>query len=120
MFTEHALTYALLSTKPAENLEWSMLCPSVMEAAEPSAALLAAPRGNSLSAAADMPPNWQDSYFGFIPFLGPMICTMGNFMRYNTKLEDCADFIAADLETGDRKFVGHRVGVIETGKGKVE
>ena len=84
-------------------------------------ALLETPRGNSLSASADVPPHWQNSYFhGIIPFVGPLISALGNAPRYGTKLEDNADFIAADLESGDARFVGKRVGVFDKGEGKVE
>ena len=85
--------------------------------------LLDAPRGNSLNASADAIPGFQNSYFHNIPYLGPFLSVVGNAHRYGTTLEDCADFIAADLEKGDTKFVGHRVGVIDAGtagKGKAE
>ena len=44
---------------------------------------------------------------------------MGNAPRCNTKLEDCADFIAADLEKPDGRFVGKRIEINEVPKGKV-
>lgn len=70
-----------------------------------------------------MPNGFQNSYIHNILYLGPIISTVGNVHRYGTTLEDCADFIAADLEKEDTRFVGHRVGVIDTGtagKGKTE
>lgn len=81
---------------------------------------LEAPRGNSLVASVDVPPQWQPSSFARVPFFGTLFSIFGNAMRYNTKLEDCADFLAADLASSDRSYVGHRVGVINSGKGKVE
>lgn len=80
---------------------------------------LDAPRGNALNASADVAPGFQNSYFHNIPYVGPFISTIVNFPRYGVALEDCADFMAADLEKGDTIFVGHRVGVIN-GKGKAE
>lgn len=90
-----------------------------MIAASKDITLLDAPRGNSLNASADVPPDFINSYFHNIPYVGPFISLVGNFPKYGVALEDVADLIAADLETGDTTFVGHRVGVI-AGKGKVE
>ena len=100
-----------------------MFCPSQMTPASKTVTLPDASRGNSLNAAADVPPSWQNSYFHNIPYLGPFISIVGNASRYGTTLEDCADFIAADLEKEDTRFVGHRVGVIDAGtvdKGKTD
>ena len=85
--------------------------------------LLDAPRGNSLNASADVPPGFQKSYLHGIPYLGPFISVVSNSMRYTITLEDCADFIAADLASKDTRFIGHRVGIIDAGaagKGKTE
>ena len=79
---------------------------------------LTTPRGNPLLAAKDVPPNFQDFYISWVPFLGPLLTTMGNASKYTTKLEDCADFMAADLKNGGETFVGHRVGICDTGKMK--
>ena len=117
-YPEHELTYALLMDQPSENLKWSMCCPAVMAPAEKDIVALASPRGNKLKASADIPPEWQHSMFRGIPFVGPVWNTFSNLLRYTIKLEDCADFIAADLEAGDDKFVGKRVGLIEVVKGK--
>ena len=77
----------------------------------------AGPRAHPLKANADTPPDWQHSMFRGIPFIGPVWNVLGNGMRYNIKLEDCAEFIASHLEEND-KFVGKRVGLIEAVKGK--
>ena len=85
--------------------------------------LLEAPRGNPLKASVDVPAGFQTSYLHSIPYLGPIISILGNVANYGTTLEDCADFIAADVEKKDTRFVGHRVSVIEAGtagKGKTE
>ena len=97
-----------------------MLCPSVMKADDQNIKLLEAPRGNHLSASADVPPNWTDFFFKNFPFFGPLLSVLANAAKYSTKLEDCADFVAADLERSDSTFVGHRVGIFDAGKGKVE
>ena len=100
-----------------------MFCPSQMTPASKTLTLLDSPRGNSLNASADVPPGFQNSYFHNIPYLGPFLSIIGNAPKYGTILEDCADFIATDLEKEDTRFVGHRVGVIDAGtagKGKSE
>ncbi len=79
---------------------------------------LDSPQGNSLIAAKDEPAAFRSFYISWIPFLGPLITTVGNAGRYNTTLEDCADFIAADLKSGENTFVGHRVGIYDGGKRK--
>ena len=89
-----------------------------MAPAEKNIVALASPRGNKLKASADVPPEWQHSMFRGIPLVGPAWNAFSNLLRYNIKLEDCADFIAADLEAADDKFVGKRVGLIEVVKGK--
>ena len=90
-----------------------------MTPASKDVTFLDAPRGNPLNASADVAPDFQYTYLHNIPYVGPFISTIVNFPRYGVALEDCADFMAADLEKGDTKFVGRRVGVIK-GKGKTE
>lgn len=100
-----------------------MFCPSQMVAASKTINLLDAPRGNPLKASVDVPAGFQKSYLHSIPYLGPLIGILSNFPRYGTVLEDCADFIVADVAKKDTMFVGHRVSVIDTGtagKGKNE
>ncbi|KAL8790395.1 MAG: hypothetical protein Q9195_006351 [Heterodermia aff. obscurata] len=118
MFAEHVQTFAFLQSKPSENLQWSMLCPATMVPANQNVEALTTPRGNPLLAAKDVPSNFRDFYISWVPFLGPLVTIMGNAPKYNTKLEDCADFIAADLKSGGETFVGHRVGIFDTGKMK--
>ena len=94
-----------------------------MVPASKTVTLLDAPRGNPLNASADVPTGFQNSYMHNIPYLGPFISIISNLYKYNATLEDCADFIAADLEKKDTIFVGHRVSVTDAGgagKGKTE
>ena len=100
-----------------------MFCPSQMVPASKTINLLDAPRGNPLKASVDVPAEFQKSYLHSIPYVGPLIGILGNFPRYGTTLEDCADFMAADVAKKDMMFVGHRVSVIDAGtagKGKTE
>ena len=98
-----------------------MFCPSTMTPASKDVTLYQTPRNNPIVAAADVPPNWWPvPYVNGIPFFGLLSGIAANGARYNTTLEDCADFIADDLEKGERKFIGHRVGVIDAGKDRTK
>jgi hypothetical protein len=71
---------------------------------------------NNLVVMADSPPAWQDSFL-WLPLIGGLLNIIANAMRYTTMLEDCADFMAADLEKGlHSEWIGKRVGVIEKAK----
>jgi len=120
LFTEHALTYACLRNQPEENLQWSILCPGAMTAVNKEVGLLAAPRPSPLTASVDVPPSWRYTFLAGVPIVGPLFSVLVNALRYSISLEDCAEFMAADLEKAGSDFVGHRVGVIDGGKGKVD
>lgn len=62
------------------------------------------------------PPGWQDSWLKHIPLIGKSIVAGMNASRYEVTLEQVADFIASDLESGDDHFVGMSVGVIDPSK----
>lgn len=60
---------------------------------------------------ADAPPAWKNTLKG-VPVLGTYLNIFANAAKYGTPLEDCVDFMAADLEKGlDSEFIGKRVGV---------
>lgn len=68
-----------------------------------------------LVANATTPPLWHDSWLKHIPLIGkPIVCAM-NASRYETTLEQNADFIAEDLESYDSRWSGVTVGVIGEG-----
>lgn len=58
--------------------------------------------------------------FKSVPFFGTLFSIFGNAPKYNIMLEDCADFIASDLENPHSEFVGHRVGLRDLGKAKAQ
>ena len=94
-----------------------------MSPINPHSKTIAFPEGiqsNPLIASADTPPDWVHTWFSWIPFLGPLMEVFRNVLRYNIKLEDCADFMAADLESSNTEFIGHRVGLRESDKRKTE
>ncbi|KAL8668973.1 MAG: hypothetical protein Q9168_006418 [Polycauliona sp. 1 TL-2023] len=112
LFTEHGLTYECLSQKPASNLQWSILAPSQMFPANKEIRLLESPRGNPLVAHNDTPADWRPTFLSSVPYLGTYADIAMNMMRYNATLEDCADFMAADLAKGQSEHACHRVGII--------
>jgi len=71
---------------------------------------------NKLVASANSPPLWQDSWIKHIPFLGKVILAGMNAPRYNTTLEQNADFIASDLTDRESRWIGVPVGVIDAKK----
>lgn len=82
--------------------------------------LLESPRGNPLVAQNDTMAEFSPSFMTNLPYIGPYADIVKSMTRYNTALEDCADFLAADLAKGESEHVGHRVGIIATVKGKTQ
>jgi hypothetical protein len=66
-----------------------------------------------LVANAEFPPLWRDSWIKYIPLIGKTIVVAMNAMRYQTTLEQSADFIADDLESNESRWVGMRIGTID-------
>lgn len=116
IFLAHRQNIALLRSLPPNTVDWSMLCPSTMT---PESTDLSVPTKSSqgrLIANAATPPSWQSSWIGSIPFIGKVIVTAMNASRYDTTLEQNAEFIANDLETRDSRWIGTTVGVIDGSK----
>jgi hypothetical protein len=66
---------------------------------------------NNLVAGADSPPAWASPLKG-IPIVGTFLNIFANMLGYATPLEDCVDFMAADLEKGlESEWIGKRVSV---------
>jgi len=102
-----------------------MFCPSVMTPADKDNKLDLSlrPRGNNLNVGKDVPGKWFYPGLSRIPLVGHLMGFMINATtNLNTTLEDCADWIAADLEQGlDSEFVGHRAGPYDlSDEGKVK
>ncbi len=71
---------------------------------------------DNLVANADVPPAWKNS-FKSIPLLGTYMNIGLQAQDYYTALEDCADFMVADLEKGlQSEWIGKRVSVKEKAK----
>lgn len=121
---EHTVSYDYLCTKSLSEMKWSMFCPSTMLPASPEPDFSLRPRGNTLVAGIDVPGgNWSGKWLSSIPIVGTFIGVVVNGVKLNldTKLEDCADLIAADLDDGlESKFIGHRVGPYDDPSGSKE
>lgn len=69
-----------------------------------------------LIANAESPPLWQDSWIKYIPLIGTTLLCAMNAGRYETTLEQNAEFIASDLESYESRWSGMTVGVIDGSK----
>jgi len=72
-------------------------------------------RGKLIANAAT-PPSWQDSWIKYIPLIGKTLSCAMNARRYETTLEQNAEFIANDLESYESRWSGMTVGVIDGSK----
>lgn len=70
----------------------------------------------NLLAKADSPPDWTERYRR-VPLIGNYLDIMMQAQSYFAVLENCVDFIAADLDKGlESEWVGKRVAVKEKRK----
>ncbi|THX47921.1 NAD(P)-binding protein [Aureobasidium pullulans] len=115
IFLEHRQNIRLLRALPPHSVDWSLLCPSTMT---PENLEISVPTKTSgkLTACATTPPMWMDSWLKYIPFLGKVILAAMNASRYDTTLEQNAEFIASDLEDRDSRWIGVPVGIIDAKK----
>lgn len=127
VMAQHDTTRAIVQPIPTSELRWSLLAISWMYPADAKQGLfepLDAPRGQTLLAGADALPDWQESWIERIPFVGWFIYMIAAaIFRYRTVYEDVADFLATDLESGEKggegdAFVGKRVALKEVEKVK--
>ncbi len=72
-------------------------------------------RGKLIANAAT-PPSWQDSWIKSMPLIGKTLLCAMNARRYETTLEQNAEFIASDLESYESRWSGMTVGVIDGSK----
>lgn len=93
-----------------------MLCPNTMV---PESSDITVPTKSpraKLIANATTPPLWQDSWIKHVPLIGKPILCAKNALRYETTLEQNADFIASDLEHDESQWSGMTVGIIDASK----
>ena len=116
IYLEHRQNYRLLKSLPPNAVDWSMLCPSTMIAESSEIKVPTTTSRAKLVANATTPPSWQDSWVKHIPLIGKVIWCAMNASRYETTLEQNADFIAEDLETYESRWSGKTVGIIDGSK----
>ena len=94
-----------------------MLCPADMAPVSSEIVVPTKPLPAKLIANGVTPPLFKDSWLRYIPLIGRSIVAGMNAARYNTTLEQAADFIASDLEEGsESRWIGMAVGIIDEGK----
>ena len=116
IYLEHRQNHRLLKSLPPNTVDWSMLCPSTMVPESSDIKVPTTTSRSQLVANATTPPLWQDSWVKHIPLIGRLIWCAMNASRYDTTLEQNADFIAEDLETYESQWSGKTVGVIDGSK----
>ncbi|KUJ23800.1 uncharacterized protein LY89DRAFT_633492 [Mollisia scopiformis] len=115
LFPAHRGNYQLIKSYAADDLAWSLFAASQMNpkydtAQFPPAADTSA---DNLVARANAPPAWTQK-FRWVPLIGNYLNVMVQGQSYFAVLENCVDFIAADLEKGHKsEWIGKRVGVKE-------
>jgi hypothetical protein len=116
IYLEHRTNLSLLHSLPADSVDWSLLCPAVMTPESDSISVPTQSASAKLIANANTPPAWRDSWIKHVPLVGRTIVCVMNAMRYETTLEQNAEFVAGDLETRESRFSGCTVGVVDPGK----
>lgn len=120
LYPSHKPNYQLIKSHPADILAWSLFCandisPKYDTPQFPPSADVSA---SNLVAKADAPPAWVEKY-RTVPLIGNYLNIMAQAQSYYSVLENCVDFMAADLEKGlESEWIGKRVAVKE--KSKVE
>ena len=120
MFPSHKGNYQLIKPHPADTLAWSLFCASDMPPKydTPQFPPSADTSASNLVAKADAPPAWVEKYRK-VPLIGNYLNIMAQMQSYFALLENCVDFIAADLEKGlESEWIGKRVSVKEKSKVK--
>jgi len=116
IYLEHRQNLSLLKSLPPNTVDWSLLCPALLTPESSDLSVPTKASQGALIANAATPPSWQHSWIKFIPFIGRAIEIAMNASRYETTLEQIAEFIASDLESFDSRWIGTTVGVIDGSK----
>ncbi|CAG8976125.1 hypothetical protein HYALB_00002407 [Hymenoscyphus albidus] len=119
MFPAHKPNYMLIKSHPVEELAWSLFCATQMFPRYDTPRYPAdTDAASNLVAKSDAPPAWTER-FRCVPLIGNYLNVMAQSQSCFSVLENCVDFMAADLEMGLRsEWVGKRVGVMEKSKVK--
>lgn len=120
LFPSHKRNYLLIKKHPTDILAWSLFCANDMSPKykTPQFPPPADVSASNLVAKADAPPAWSEK-FRSVPLIGNYLNVMVQAQSYFAVLENCVDFIAADLEKGlESEWIGKRVAVKEKSKVK--
>lgn len=119
MFPSHIPNYQLIKSHPSEKIAWSLFCATNMTPQYDTPQFPPpADASSNLVAKVDAPPAWHQKYRA-VPLIGNYLNIMMQMQSYFAVLENCVDFIAADLEKGLRsELIGRRVAVKEKSKVK--
>lgn len=116
IFLEHRQNIALLRSLTPNSVKWSVLCPATLTPDSLNLDVQTDPQRNRLVASGSTPPLWRHSWIGYIPFIGRVVEAAMNASRYDTTLEQVAEFIASDLDSDESPWIGMLVGVIDGSK----
>jgi hypothetical protein len=120
VFPSHEQNYLLIKSHPADILAWSLFCANNIPPKNdtPQFPPPADASASNLVVKADAPPAWVETYRS-VPLIGNYLNIMAQAQSYSAVLENCVDFIAADLEKRlESEWIGKRVGVKEKSKVK--
>lgn len=118
LFPSHKQNYLLIKSHSADILAWSLFCASDMTPKydTPQFPPPVDTSAGNLVAKAEAPPAWLETYRS-VPLIGNYLNIMAQAQSYYSVLENCVDFMAADLEKGlESEWIGKRVGVKEKSK----
>ena len=116
IYLEHGQNLQLLKSLPPNTIDWSLLCPALMTPESSDFNVPTKSSRGALIANAATPPLWPKSWVTYIPLIGKSIEMAMNAGRYETTLEQNAEFIAGDLETYESRWIGTTVGIIDGSK----
>lgn len=109
LYPMHRPNWEVIKPYGPDRMAWSLFCAHNMPQEE-SVDYQRKP-GNNLISSADSPPAFSKAW-QWLPLIGNYLSIMSQSMSYVAPLEDCVDFMAADLEKGmQSEFMGKRVGV---------
>lgn len=113
IFTIHRKNWDLIKNVEPSKLSWSLFCANQMN---PRSEVIdyserAGTGAEDLVAGADFPPAWSKT-LQWVPLVGTYLNILAQMQNYFTPLEDVADFIAKDLDSGlESELAGKRVAV---------
>jgi hypothetical protein len=114
LYPEHRKNYTFIQQySPKTDIAWSLFCANLLTPryTPPAYPHPSEATADNLIVGVESPPAWGNSLKG-IPIVGTFLNILTNVPNYATPLEECVDFMAADLEKGlESEFMGKRVSV---------